>query len=82
MPVKEKQKRSHSKNKQYEDAARIRRRRVEVNTMKVATRKISYSRNLPNGYSEKKSNIEIVRQANELHPSNISVKTASMMVVE
>ena len=80
ISVKEKQKRRRPKDKQYDDAARIRRRRVEVNAMKVATRKISYSRHLPNGHPEKSSDIDIVRGVNELHSSSISVKSASMMV--
>ena len=76
----EKQKRRRPKDKQYEDAARIRRRKIEVNAIKVATKQIQYSRNLPTGHPEKKSDIAIVKSINEIQSSNISVKTASMMV--
>ena len=41
----EKQKCRRPKDKQYEDAARIRRRKIEVNAIKVATKQTQYSRN-------------------------------------
>ena len=78
--ITEKQKRRRPKDKQHEDAARIRRRKIEVNAMKVATKQIQYSRNLPTGHPEKKTDIAIVNSINEIQSSNISVKTASMMV--
>ena len=78
--MKETQKRRRPKDKQLEDVVWLRRRRSEVNVMKLATKNIQYSRNLPRGHPEKKSDIGIVRSLNEMHSCNISVKTAIMMV--
>ena len=81
MPqMNEKQKRYRPKDNQNEDTARIRRRRVEINAMKLETKNIRYSKNLPAGHPEKKTDVAIVRSINEIHSSNISVKTTSMMV--
>ena len=80
--MKETQKRRRPKDKQLEDAVWLRRRRSEVNVIKLATKNIQYSRNLPRDHPEKKSDISIVRSLNEMHSCNVSVKTASMMVRE
>ena len=79
MTVKEKHKHRNPKDKHYKDTARIRQKRVEINTMKVAMRKIQY---LLKGHPAKGSYISILSKVNELHSSNISVKTTFIMVRE
>ena len=57
-------------------------KKIELNTMKLATARIAVSSGLPYCHPDKKSAATIVREINLEHGSDISLKSATMMVLQ